>query len=42
MVWFFRNSYQYIAPRGLRAHVRFLWALPGAYIRFNRLGGHKQ
>jgi hypothetical protein len=36
MLWFIRNSYFYVAPRGFVQHVRFLWALPWVYAHFRR------
>jgi len=36
MWWFLRESYRYVAPRGLRAHAKFAVDLPGAAWRFYR------
>lgn len=37
LLWFITFSYrQYIAPKGLKEHLKFAWQLPGAMWRYLR------
>ena len=37
MKWFLKTSYSYIDPRGLVGHLKFVWRLPRAAMKFWRL-----